>query len=217
MITLGQARERVTERLAETSGVFWSEEARNRAINDAARLVATLTKGVTKTYSIPANNFAHNFGNDILAGINHISASFVTGSSIVIVPAVSFTEASKVSRNFSFFAGSAPRWLVVDESNGTAFLRPIPPAPFPSWNITANVIPAPVQNDNDNLFLGNSSMDKYITPTVLLACAYLLLQERFDGDAERFYQLGLQELTMLGVDSTTIPPLQGGIGPKQVA
>lgn len=215
MITLGEARNRVTERLAETSGAFWTEEARNRAVNDAARLVATVTKGVVRDISVPSGRGAVSIDNT-LAGINHAFASIAYPHGVEIVPAVSMTEVSRLGRA-AFTLRTRPRWVVVDVERGIAFLIPQQVgSPFP-WTLTVNVIPDDVATDSGMLFLGEESMDKYISPTVLLACAYLLLQERFDGDAERFYQLALQELTMLGVDSAAIPPLQRGLGPEQVA
>lgn len=212
MITLGEARTRVTERLAETSGVFWSDTARNRAVNDAVRLVATVTKGVEDTFTPEMGETSVDFGSSTLTGVNFVTAKYGAYS----LPAVSADEVSLINRCAKGSVGLSPRWLVVDERSNEAFLHPTPASALP-WSVDAHVLPGIVTVDSDPLFLGKPIMDKYITPTVLLACAYLLLQERFDGDAERFYQLALQELTMLGVDATTIPPLQAGLGPKQVA
>lgn len=212
MITLGEARERVTERLAETSGVFWTNSARNQAVNDAARLVATVTKGVDETFTPALNETRVDFGASTLAGVNYVKAHYGAHS----LPAVSADEVSIVNRRSGGKVGLAPRWLVVDERSNEAFLHPTPASPL-AWSVDAHVLPGIVTVDSDPLFLGKPNMDKFINPTVLLACAYLLLQERFDGDAERFYQMALQELTMLGVDSNSIPPLQQGLGPKQVA
>lgn len=212
MITLGEARTRVTERLAETSGVFWTDTARNRAINDAVRLVATVTKGVDETFTPALNETSVDFGSSTLTGVNFVTAKYGAHS----LPAVSADEVSLINRRARGSVGLSPRWLVVDERSNEAFLHPTPASPLP-WSVDAHVLPGIVQVDEAPLFLGKPHMDKYITPTILLACAYLLLQERFDGDAERFYQMALQELTVLGVDATTIPPLQAGLGPKQVA
>lgn len=212
MITLGEARTRVTERLAETSGVFWTDTNRNRAINDAVRLVATVTKGVDETFTPDLNETHVDFGTSTLTGVNFIKTHYGAYS----LPAVSADEVSVVNRRARGSVGLSPRWLVVDERNNEAFLHPTPASPLP-WSVDAHVLPGIVTTDSDPLFLGKPNMDKFINPTILLACAYLLLQERFDGDAERFYQMALQELTMLGVDSTSIPPLQQGLGPSQVA
>lgn len=209
MITLGEARERVTEKLAEVSSVFWTEPARNRAINDAARMVAVTTKGVIQDF--PTSGVQVQFGSAPLAGVNLINVTYDT----VKLPAVSIEEATMTNRN-TLKSGLRPRWLLVDERAGVGVLHPLPSVVKP-WTVTANVIPPQVNQDTQELFLGSAYMDRYITPTILLACAYLLLQERFDGDAERFYQMALQELTVLGVDATTFPPLQQGLGPKQVA
>lgn len=208
MITLGEARERVTEKLSEVSNVFWTELSRNNAINDAARLVATTTKGVIQVFT--GNGIQVQFGDTPLAGVNLLNVTYGTTT----LPAVAKEEATMVSRRNKY--GVRPRWLVVDERAGVGVLHPIPQV-VESWNVLANVIPPRVNQDTQELFLGSAYMDRYITPTILLACAYLLLQERFDGDAERFYQMALQELTVLGVDATTFPPLQQGLGPKQVA
>lgn len=212
MITLGEARNRVTERLAETSGVFWTDSNRNRAINDAVRLVATVTKGVDETFTPDPGETRVDFGTSTLTGVNYVKAHYGEHT----LPAVSADGVSVVNRLARGSVGLSPRWLVVDERNNEAFLHPTPASPL-AWSVNAHVLPGIVTIDDDPLFLGKPNMDKFINPTILLACAYLLLQERFDGDAERFYQLALQELTMLGVDPTSIPPLQQGLGPTQVA
>lgn len=211
MITLAQMRERVTARLAEESTVFWTVNDRNRAINDAQKFVATVSKGVEVDVT-PQPGKAHASLKALGSAGIRMSYGFYDG---YYLPAVSSEEATLVSRRWRQPSDFPPIWVVVDARGETVYLAPPPKAPK-DWRFFARVVPGDI-SDGEKLFLGRDSMEKFLNATSLIACAYLLLQERFDGDAERFYQMGLQELTALGVDSGSIPALQGGIGPSQEA
>lgn len=199
MNTLGRILERVSDRLAETSEVFWTAGSRTDAVNDAQRFISTLTKGVEVSHPIvgQALSFPH-----AVAGIRN-SYGELNGRRL---PGVIVDEANLIDPDWITYIGPA-RWMVVDDRANVVYLTPLPD-PTTSWTAKLRVVPPDLINESDEIFLGEPSMIKFLGPVINLACAYLLLQERFDGDAERFYQFALQELVQLGVDSPSIPPLQ---------
>jgi hypothetical protein len=55
------------------------------------------------------------------------------------------------------------------------------------------------------VFNGEEVMEKYQGALLNFSAAMLLLKERYDGDAERFWQFAMQEMQMLGIDPAKIP------------
>lgn len=215
MITLAEMRSRVTSMLAEESQVFWSQTERNRAINDAQKFVAALTQGVEVTLSSAPKARQMSFSAYAAAGVKHVEA--VWGAESLILPAIDEESIRTIDRHWQRPVALPPRWIVIDTRQSRATLYPSPHTTLlTSWFLRLRVIPWDA-TDNDELFLGRPSMEKFLVATALIACAYLLLKERFDNEAEKYYQMGVQELQILGVDSGSIPPLQRGIGPEQQA
>ena len=199
MATLAEVRGMVTTRLAEESGVFWTIAARNMAINEAQRFIATVTKGVEVT--LPAVGREADFPSYALAGIRNSYGVY----NDIRFPAITIDEANMIDPRWQRY-NAPPRWMVVDERGHKAYIAPRP-SPAVEWEAKLRVIPPSTTIESDQLFLGDVGMNKFLSPLVNLACAYLLLQERFDGDAERFYQFAIQDLLQLGVDLPTVPPL----------
>jgi hypothetical protein len=87
------------------------------------------------------------------------------------------------------------------------------PTPTSAVDVSArvSVLPADLENDSDVVFGGEEVMEKYQGALLNVAAAYLLLKERYDGDAERFYQFAVQELQAVGLDPARIPQ-----APRQV-
>ena len=202
MWTLGEARERLTGRVGEASTDFWTEQDRNDAINDAQRFISSVTHGVpveltgdvdsTSPYlEVPYN----------LAGAYGFTGT-VGSRAVITIPA---GIVDTIDPNLRNRVGPA-RWAVVDTSLSRVWVAPAPTTPTPARILVA-VTPAALSSDADLLFMGNSSMSKYLGALINYAAAMLLLRERFDGDAERFYQIAVQELGSLGIDPSTIPPM----------
>jgi hypothetical protein len=91
------------------------------------------------------------------------------------------------------------------------YLSPTSEAAVPV-TVNVSVLPADLVGDNDQLYLGEETMEKYLNATINVAASILLLKERYDGDAERFYQFAIQDLQQLGVAPEEIPPI-----PRQVS
>lgn len=216
MITLAEMRSRVTSMLAEESQVFWSQTERNRAINDAQKFIAALTQGVQVSIlsSGPTSPSVY-FGTYPVAGVKHAEGEWGTDS--LVLPAIDIEAIRVIDRHWRREVPLPPRWIVVDAAASSVWLYPNPEIALRQyWIAKLKVIPGDA-SDNDLLFSGAVSMEKFLVATALIACAYLLLKERFDNEAEKYYQMGVQELQILGVDSGSIPPLQRGIGPEQQA
>jgi hypothetical protein len=203
MWTLSQARARLTQRLAEVSEVFWSNDERDAAINDAQRLIAAITRGVPQTIT---GNVS--VAQPWLAVTGKLIGEYAVtgqaaGRALISVP---IEAAGAVFPNWRTFPGS-PRWAFVSPHEGRVYFSPVPPLAT-SVTVNVSVLPTSVVGDADPLFLSERTMEKYLNPLLNFAAAYCLLKERYDGDAERFYQMGVQELGMLGVNPAMIPSLK---------
>lgn len=204
MWTLATARDRVSSRVGEDSPVFWSETDRNDAINDAQRFIAAVTNGVPLTTAGTVDESAPYLEvAGSIAGM-HGSAGRIAGGAALSM--VRIDVADMHFPGWRTYAGS-PRWVIVDTGTSRAYLAPVPTSPT-SVEVTVSVIPDDLTSDSETLFGGIESMSKYLGALVNYAAAMLLLRERFDGDAERFYQFAVQELVQAGVDPARVPPLK---------
>lgn len=202
MWTLAEARSRVTARAGEASTQFWTEEDRNDAINDAVRFISAVTNGVprTETGAISSTTpYLSITGN--ITGVHGSAGNIVGGAALTVVP---IDVADRKFPGWRTFAGT-PRWVVLDTRTNRAYLTPVP---ADSTNVTVTVAVTPGPITAGELFFGNDSMEKYLGALVNYAVAMLLLKERFDGDAERFYQFAVNELREVGVDPSRIPPMR---------
>jgi hypothetical protein len=80
--------------------------------------------------------------------------------------------------------------------------------------VNVSVLPDDLVGDGNPLFGGVQVMEKYQGALLNIAISLLLLKERYDGDAERFYQFAVQELQTVGVDPASIPPLPRQVTPS---
>lgn len=206
MWTLLEAKERLADRVGEATTVttFWSDAERTDAINEAVRFIAAVTNGVPLTTTGEINSDTPYL--DIAGNVTgmHGSVGRVTdGAALNIVP---ITVADVTFPNWRTTLGT-PRWVVLDTANSRAYLVP---QPFQNTEIevTVSVIPDEVSNEAHLLFNGNASMVKYLGAMLNVAASKLLLKERFDGEAERFFQSAIAELQSVGVDPTSIPSLK---------
>lgn len=206
MWTLAQALSHVSSRVGEASVTFWSKSDRVQAVNDAQRFIAAVTNGVplttTGTVSVVAPYL------EIAGNITGTHGSSGLVDNQVALNVVRSDVADRVAPGWRVAAshGGPPRWVVLDMATNRAYLTPLPNDNVPV-SVTVAVIPPDLEMDSDALFAGATSMSKYLGALTNYAAAMLLLRERFDGDAERFFQLAMQELKEVGVDPTAIPPL----------
>lgn len=203
MWTLAQARQRVTARVGEESTVFWSIEDRHNAINDAQRFIAAVTKGVplTVTGTVEASKPYLEVNGNIVG--MHGSAGRVVNGPALTMQAIDVADLTFPA--WRTYTGN-PRWVILDTGNSRAYVAPAPKQQT-EVEVVVAVTPAELTDDNDLLFSGVKSMERYQNALVNFAVAMLLLRERFDGDAERFYQFAVNELRDAGIDPTAIPPM----------
>lgn len=201
MWTLSEARASLTTRIGEESTVFWSTADRTAAINDAQRFIASLTKGVPLVVSGSISTASPSLtvsGN--IVGMHGSAGRITDGAALSMVPIDAANAGFPAWRTYV----GTPKWAVVDVAESKVYFAPIP-STSTAVEVTLAVSPAELVDDNDELFSGQASMDKYLGALINYAAAMLLLRERFDGDAERFYQFALQELQMLGIDPNVVP------------
>lgn len=205
MWTLAQARERVTARVGEVSTDFWSNTDRNNAINDAQRFIAAVTKGVPLTVTGSVSTTSPYLSvNGNIVGMHGSGGRIVNGDALNIQP---ITVADLMFPGWRAYEGT-PKWVILDTGASKAYISPIPNTAT-DVEIVVSVTPEELTDDNEELFDGIDAMERYQNALVNYAVAMLLLRERFDGDAERFYQFAVQELRDAGVDPTTVPPMPG--------
>lgn len=201
MWTLSEARERLGRRLAEETATFWDTTERNNAINEAQRFIAAITKGVPQQLTgavVTATPY--------LSITGKVVGEFTTSGRIddgAALRPVAIEVADVQDPNWRTRAGT-PRWIVVDAGEERVYVTPVPST---STDITVNVavIPPDVTVDSTELFGGALVMEQYLGALLNVAASLCLLRERYDGDAERFFQFAMQELQALGVDPARIP------------
>ena len=203
MWTLTEARERVTKRVGEESTVFWDQDDRTNAINDAQRFISAITQGVplSVTGSVSSTTpYLSITGN--IVGMHGSAGRIADGDSLVMIP---IDQADLSFPGWRTYSGT-PKWVILDTGNARAYVSPVPSSAT-SIEVIVAVTPAELSEDSDELFSGVDSMERYQNAVVNFAVAMLLLKERFDGDAERFYQFAVNELRELGIDPRTVPRL----------
>lgn len=228
-LTLEFVRDRLTDRLAEDSTVFWSNASRVAAINDAQRMVSAVTKGVPERVmgSIGGGSSTLHFtgrpvSQDAVSGVVlgtvqnlPFVGSAVVGTSVLggvyslaerALIAVRQDIADALHPHWWGVSGMMPRWVVLNEALKEVRFTPVPTG-MVGVELRVRVLPDEVAQDTDLLFNGVDFMDKYLEAVILYAAAILFLRERYEGDAERFYGLAMAELQRLGHAAGDLPPL----------
>ena len=185
------------------SNVFWDTTERNNAINDACRFIAGVTKGVPEvvtgalSYAAPYLTFT---GTPVG---EYVTAGVAGDSGLTSVPMPAADAMYPAWRS----ARGEPKWAIVDTREKRVYVAPIPTSSTTA-TVTVAVLPPEVTSDAEELFMGHAAMERYQTAMLNIAAAYCLLRERYDGDAERFWQFALGELQTLGVAPNTVPSLR---------
>lgn len=204
MWTLGEARTHLSNRLAEASPTFWSSAERDTAINDAQRFIAAVTRGVPSEVTGTVSTTT-----PYLAAPGKLLGEYVTAGRVVGGSALSTVPLEAADRLYPGWPThvGTPRWVIAAPQEARVYFAPVTVAgnAVSAW---VSILPADLSADGDSLFGGEQVMEKYQSPLLNIAAAYMLLKERYDGDAERFYQFGVQEIQSLGVDPARIPPLR---------
>jgi len=202
--SLSDVRAALSDRLGETSIEFWSDEDRIRYLNEAQRFVAAVTRGVPSQVSGSVETSSPTLTlPDKL--VNAAAAmGYVDGGRALSV--VDIETANMLSPNWRTLVGS-PLWIILDVSGDTARVSPVPTSATTVY-LSVSVLPDDLASDSDELFNGVDAMEKYQGVVLNIAAALALLKERYDGDAERFYQFAMQEMGALGVKPDDIPTFQ---------
>jgi hypothetical protein len=207
MWTFEHAVTRLTDRVAENSTAFWSSQERKNALNDAQRFIAAVTKGVPSTVtgtvdpnarSIPVpGKLVSEYPSGGTAG---------SGSDAVSLTVVPIGIANIIDPAWRSRIGT-PRWVIVSPHEGLLHVTPVRATQTPV-SVTVAVIPQDLVGEEDKLFGGESVMEKYQGALINIAAALLMLKERYDGDAERYWGFAVQEMQALGVNPAEIPSLR---------
>lgn len=204
MWNLNHIRERLKDRLAEESTVFWSASERDDAINDAQRFISAATHGVPLTVTEHVSEmqpYVPIAGHKLLG--EYATAGWMAGNTLRALQGVSIQIANVLYPGWPQARGK-PRWSIVAPDELRVYISPVPADPV-AVSVKVSVLPADLALDSDVVFAGEQVMEKYQGPLLNLAVAYCLLKERYDGDAERFYAIAMQELSALGVDPARLP------------
>ena len=238
MWTLADIREGLANRLAEaqTEITFWGTEERDFAINEAQRWVASITKGVPHTFEWLINVGDSSFfnipdgytviGEASSSGSEEYSGQVPDGRALTYIP---WNSLEQVWSGWRRFRGD-PRWLTIEYSRNRLWLVPRPYDPLPNFPlrylVSIAVLPADLEDESDVLFRPSADdesigyMQKYQGVVLNYATGLALLKERIDGEAERYINLAVNELQVLGVLPAnfppigvlpTTPPTQGGV------
>ena len=207
MWTLAQTKARLSDRLGETSEVFWSEADRTYYINDAQRMLASVTRGVEEAVTGTVSSTTPYLTLPTRVVNAHPTNGFIDdGDSLNVVP---IQIANSVAPNWRTLRGLEPKWFIVDLEARRAYVSPIPSSTGVTLSVA--VLPDDFATDGSDdaqvLFGGSSIMEKYQGALVQLAAVYALLKERYDQEAEKYYQFFMQELQAMGVNPTDIPTL----------
>jgi hypothetical protein len=207
MWTLADAKQRLSDRLGETSNVFWSEASRTAYINDAQRLIASVTRGIPSTVTGAVSPSSPNLGLPTkLLNAHPVAGNVVGGDALNIVP---IQMANAMAPDWRTKTGKKPEWLIMDLANRLVYPYPVPTRST-SISVTVAVLPNDLSdvNPSEQVFNGFPLMEKYQNPLLHLAASYALLKERYDQDAERYFQNFVQEMQSLGVAPNDIPTFQ---------
>lgn len=204
MWTLSEIRSKLSDRLGESSTTFWSDDERTDFINEGQRFVASLTRGIPSTVSGAVETSSPTL---TLPG-RTISGSATMGAidGGRVLPVITVEQANMVSPNWRALVGR-PIWFILDLVNAEARVSPVP-STSTNVSLTVSILPTNLSGDSDELFDGVDAMEQYQGVVLNIAASLALLKERYDGDAERFYQFAVQELQQLGVNPQDIPPFR---------
>jgi len=186
--------------------VFWSDSDRTQYISDAQRLIASVTRGVEEAVSGTVSTTTPYLTLPTRVVNAHPSNGFVDGGGTLNV--VPVQVANSVAPNWRTMQGREPKWFVVDLEARRAYVSPIPRN---STDVTLSVAVIPVDfatdgsDDASEVLGGSPIMEKYQGALIQLAAVYALLKERYDQEAEKYYQFFMQELQTLGVNPMDIP------------
>jgi len=202
--TLSEVRSKLSDRLGEDSIVFWEDADRDSYINEAQRLVSSITRGITSTAfgTVNTSTPSITLPNKMINGT--ATMGYVDGGRSLSI--ISVEQANLVSPNWRTQRGS-PLWIILDTMTATARVTPIPTAGTTVY-VTVSILPADMSADSDELFDGVDAMEQYQGAIVNFAASLALLKERYDGDAERFYKFAVQEMQQVGVNPQEIPPFR---------
>lgn len=225
MWTLQQTKLKLQDRLAETGTSFWSDL--DSYINEAQRYISALTEGVPYeiTATIDNSNFTITLPEKFLGTFDD---GFYTSTNRSLKPIPHAVVQSKFP-NWRQVRGN-PRWIAFDVEAKKAYVFPIAGVDVilvdensnpltdlgtllhdnDPYTVTGQVavLPNDLSSSTDELFNGQDIMEKYQGAVVNYAAVLALLKERYDGDAERFYQFFVQELQSLGVAPERIPGMK---------
>lgn len=207
MWTLAEAKQRLSDRLGEASTVFWSEQSRTAYINDAQRLIASVTRGVPTTVTGTVSPSARSVALPTKVLNAHPVAGNVVGGKVLNVVPIHLANATVP--DWRTREGKGVEWLVLDLANKLAYTYPTPKQGT-QVSLTVAVLPDDISNDtpSEKLFNGAEIMERYQNPLLHLAACYALLKERYDQDAERYFQFFVQEMQTIGVNPNDIPTFQ---------
>jgi hypothetical protein len=214
MWTLSQAIDSVADRLASTQDVFFDKL--DLYVYLAVTTISKLTKGVKAEVTGTITNLSPTI--DVAPLGVPVLGSDAEGILVDNTWSVSYAplEVMKMmQRDYAQISGF-PRWFTYEPRERR--LRFVP-APIVSMPVQGSIpiVPARLTAPTDNaelIFGGNPDMAIYLNAMVNFACHLALLKERYDGDAERFLQLFITELQMLGVNpSETRLEVQGVVAP----
>jgi len=205
MWNLSQLRTRLQERLAEESSVFWSVTERDSAVNEAQRFISSVTKGVPSSTSGSVSTSTPYVAFTGKLGGEYVSAGWVVGGGTQALNNIRVDQANMAFPEWAQAVGT-PRWAILIPDEQRVYISPTPATPI-EVSVKVSVLPDDLTDTTDELFNGEPIMEKYQGALLNIAAALLLLKERYDGDAERFYQFAIQEMQSLGVNPTEIPPL----------
>ncbi len=204
MWNFGQLKDRLADRLAEVSTVFWGEEDRKSYLNEAQRFIASITRGIPHTASdVVSPSIPYLILPERVLNAHIISGDDGLGNAMATIP---INIANIVFPSWRTYVG-IPSWFILDIANQKAYVHPIPRSAR-TMNITVSVFPDDMVDDVDYPFNNTSLMEKYQNVLLQIAATYALLKERYDGDAERYYQFAVGELNSLGVNPHDIPPFR---------
>lgn len=204
MWSLSEARDKLADRLGEDSTVFWSADDRDSYINEAQRWIAAITRGVTSQVSGTVSTSSPTVTLPAKTISGSASMGYVDGGRTLAI--IDVEQANLVSPNWRTQRGS-PLWVILDTVAGEARITPLPTSSKTVY-LTVAILPSDVSTGSDELFNGVDVMEKYQGALINIAASIALLKERYDGDAERFYQFAVQELQQMGINPQQIPPFR---------
>ena len=207
--TLSDLKTRLGERLAETGTTFWGEAERTSMLNEAQRYIAAITKGVPETVSGSVDSSTPYVALPDQALDIHSDGAYVDGGNSL--RAVPKELLDRIDPQWRKRTAASPQWVAVDTASQRVYVTPKPTS-SKTLNVVVAVLPDDMSLDSDEPFDGHGPMEKYQGAIVQYATVLALLKERYDQDAERFYQFFQQEMVNLGNDPASIPPMPQPLG-----